>query len=112
MGGSLTVLDALEGQSFAQDEQAAALNLNGIGMFSLDATLGKTIALTEGKSLQLRVDATNILNHPTPSNSTFAWNARFTQIYDPDMSLGSGTFGVISSKGQHRTWQAKIRFQF
>lgn len=88
------------------------MNLNGIGMFSLDATLGKTIALTEGKSLQLRVDATNILNHPTPSNSTFAWNARFTQIYDPNMSLGSGTFGVISSKGQHRTWQAKIRFQF
>jgi len=87
--------------------------LNGIGLFSLDMTMGKSIQITEGKSITLRVDATNILNHPTPSNSTYAWNARFTQIYDPNMSLASGgNFGNISSKGQHRTWQAKIRFTF
>jgi hypothetical protein len=87
--------------------------MNGIGLFSLDMTMGKSIQITEGKSITLRVDATNILNHPTPSNSTYAWNARFTQIYDPNTTLANAEdFGRISSKGQHRTWQAKIRFTF
>jgi hypothetical protein len=85
----------------------------GIGMFSLDMNMGKSVALTEGKSLTIRVDAQNILNHPTPSNSWSQVNARFTQISDPNFSFStSQPLGYISTKGGHRTFQGQIRLQF
>jgi len=87
----------------------------GIGVFSLDMAMGKTVALTEGKSLNIRIDAQNILNHPTPSGAVTVWNARFTQITDPSFAYGNGVtnpLGYIQTKGQHRTFQGKIRIQF
>jgi hypothetical protein len=38
------------------------------GRFSLDANLVKTIRYAEGRGIQLRVDATNVLNHATPAD--------------------------------------------
>jgi hypothetical protein len=38
------------------------------GRFYLDANLVKTFMFTETRGVQLRVDATNVLNHPTPSD--------------------------------------------
>lgn len=68
----------------------------------------------EEKRIDLRVDAQNIFNHATPSNGTCAWNARFTQIYNPNVALNdSGSvFGNISAKGGHRTFQAQLRISF
>ena len=40
--------------------------IEGPGSFSLDMAMGKTVQLTEGKSMRIRVDAGNILNHPSP----------------------------------------------
>src|SRR6185369_13013151 len=40
--------------------------IRGNRTWSLDGNLGKTFRITESKSLQIRVDATNVLNHPTP----------------------------------------------
>ena len=88
-------------------------SLTGPGRWSLDMAMSKSVEFMEGKRLELRVDAQNIFNHPTPSNSAFSWNARFTQISNPDFSLNStGTFGYLSTKGHHRTFQAKIRISF
>ena len=41
----------------------------GLGSWRFDANLGKTFQISESKSLQVRFDAQNILNHPQPGNS-------------------------------------------
>jgi hypothetical protein len=67
----------------------------------------------EGKRLEIRVDAQNIFNHATPSNSSIAWSSRFTSIGNPQLSLNSTEpFGYLQTKGGHRTFQAKLRFSF
>jgi hypothetical protein len=89
--------------------------LSGIGRWSLDLAMSKSIEFMEGKRIHFRVDAQNILNHPTPSGgSPWPWNARFTQVYNPsDMGLNTTQdFARVASKGGHRTFQAKIRITF
>jgi len=72
------------------------------GTWNLDANLAKTFFVSESgriKSVQLRVDATNVLNHPRPSA--------------PDLNINSPTFGFIFGKGnQVRTFQGQVRVQF
>ena len=76
--------------------------IRGIGTWSLDGNLGKTFRITESKSLQVRVDATNVFNHPTPAA--------------PNVSLGgTADFGSISganAKTQTRSFQGQLRFAF
>jgi len=79
--------------------------IRGVGSWTLDGNLGKTFRITESKSLQVRVDATNIMNHPTPSA--------------PILSLaGSGDFGSIAQNGNTaaktggRSFQGQVRFSF
>jgi hypothetical protein len=87
--------------------------LTGMGRWSLDMAMGKTFEFMEGKSIDLRVDAQNIFNHPTPSNSFLVRNARFTILYNPNFSVNNADpFGYISAKGGHRTFQAKLRISF
>ena len=75
--------------------------LQNFGRFSLDASVSKAFQLTESKNLQLRIDSTNILNHPTPVSPSTAID----------------TFGNITGmNGAHktgsRTLQAQLRFNF
>ena len=67
------------------------------GRWSLDGNLAKTFQISESKSAQLRIDATNITNHPTPSDYTLGF---------------SDNFGQITSKTGSRTFQAKLRVSF
>ncbi len=88
-------------------------SLSGPGRWSFDMAMGKSIEFMEGKKIDFRVDAQNIFNHPTPSNSYYVRNARFTILYNPNFSMNnSDPFGYISAKGGHRTFQAKIRISF
>jgi len=73
--------------------------IRGNGTWSLDGNLGKTFRITESKSLQIRVDATNILNHPTPSAPNLAVS-------------GTTDFGQISTKTGTRSFQGQVRFSF
>jgi hypothetical protein len=70
------------------------------GTWSLDGALSKRFQITESKSLQLRVDALNVFNHPQPAN--------------PSLTLGTaGTpFGNIASKAGARSFQAQLRVSF
>jgi hypothetical protein len=70
------------------------------GAWAFDAAMAKSIQITESKSLQLRMDATNVLNHPLIGN--------------PNLDLNSTTrFGSIQSKGnQRREFKAQLRFNF
>jgi hypothetical protein len=71
----------------------------GPGSWSLDSSMSKTFRITESKQVQLRFDATNVLNHAQPNNPTF--------------SINSDNFGTIASKGgQPRRFQGQLRFQF
>jgi hypothetical protein len=57
----------------------------GPGRWDLDMSMSKNFRLNERFGLDVRVDATNVFNHPQPAN--------------PNLSIqGGGTFGVITSK--------------
>jgi hypothetical protein len=76
-------------------------NLEGLGSWTLNANIGKTFRLTESKQLTVRVDGTNILNHPVPNPPSF------------DATEGFARFGQISGKGgTPRNLQAQLRLTF
>jgi hypothetical protein len=82
--------------------------LDGPGIFYLDGNLAKTFRLTETKALSIRLDATNILNHP--------------QLMAPNFTVnGTSAFGNIAGKGTtifgqatpvQRNFQGQIRLTF
>jgi hypothetical protein len=75
----------------------------GPGSWAMDASLSKQFRITESKSVALRFDATNVLNHPNP----------FAAINSPQFSINNTAFGTIASKGnQTRTFQGQLRIQF
>ena len=74
--------------------------IRGIGSFSLDMAMGKTFQLAEGKSISFRMDAGNILNHPSPDG----FSAAITQD-NPGL-------GIIDNKIGNRRFQAKLTIRF
>ena len=70
------------------------------GFWSFDAALSKTIRLAEGKSLVLRMDSTNVFNHPVPNAPVLNINS-------------TNPFGFIQDKGnQTRQFKTNLRFVF
>jgi hypothetical protein len=62
--------------------------------------MNKSIPLTEGKSLQIRINFTNVFNHPVPSMPILNIN-------------GTSQFGSIQDKGtQRRFFKASVRLSF
>jgi len=70
------------------------------GTWSLDGNLAKTFRISESKSVQVRADATNILNHPAPGT--------------PSLSINSANpLGYIATKSTlHREFKAQLRLSF
>ena len=57
----------------------------------------KSFRVSESKSVQIRFDANNVLNHPIPDLPT----------------LGASNLGAIAGKGtQVRTFQGQLRISF
>jgi hypothetical protein len=70
------------------------------GNWSFDAALSKSVRIAEGKSLLIRMDSTNVLNHPTPSSPVLNIN-------------GATPFGSIQDKGnQRRFFKGSVRLTF
>jgi len=102
--------------------------VEGIGDFSLDMGLIKNLMVVEGKSIQIRVQATNILNHPSPCG--YQWGGG--QNACPALGLqtsqnlmgGNGAtqaFGTVNKQyytgnmwgfGMNRQFQANVRLLF
>jgi hypothetical protein len=82
--------------------------VEGPGRWLFDAGLGKSFKLTESKSLQFRVDARNILNHPEPS--------QVGPMVGPMLSINDANFGLITGtnakSASTRELQAQLRFTF
>ena len=72
--------------------------ITGPMQFSLNASAGRVFRLSDRKSIDLRFDSTNVLNHV----SFTSWNAVF----------GNAQFGLPTAAGQMRTMQATLRFRF
>ncbi|HEX5000600.1 MAG TPA: TonB-dependent receptor [Terriglobia bacterium] len=80
-----------------------ANTMNTHGRWRFDANLSKAFQLTERESLQVRIDAINVLNHPEPG--------------DPAGLSGFGSsftdnFGQITTKSGSRSFQGKLRLVF
>ena len=71
----------------------------GLGSYRFDANLGKTFQISESKSVQVRFDAQNVLNHPQPATPTFS-------------ITGNDYFGRIATKAGGRALQGQLRFSF
>jgi hypothetical protein len=72
--------------------------ITGPRQFSLNGGLGRTFRVTERKSVDLRFDATNALNHVT-----------FRSF---NTTIGSNSLGVLSGPSNMRSLTATLRFRF
>ncbi|HLQ79182.1 MAG TPA: TonB-dependent receptor, partial [Terriglobia bacterium] len=72
------------------------------GRWRFDANMTKQFRVREAKTLELRVDASNVFNHPEPANPTLDIN---------NLSFGQIT-GVNAKSTLHRQFQAQMRFNF
>src|SRR5205085_11817848 len=87
------ISDAKTGQILLQNAQPGAYPTMGIGSifgpgrWRFDANVSKSIKLTESKSLQFRLDASDVLNHPEPG--TLSLNLT---------GAAASNFGLISGK--------------
>jgi hypothetical protein len=72
--------------------------LDGPGTHSMDLGLMKNFFFTESKYLQLRLEGYNSLNH--------------VNLNGPGTTLGTSTFGQITSAGSARTVQVGLKFLF
>lgn len=93
--------------------------LTAQGRFSLDMAATKRIEFMEGKTIEIRVDSQNILNHATPigpeAPTAMESGGRYVSIDNPtSLSINSRglPFGSMNNKVGHRTFQAKVALRF
>jgi hypothetical protein len=85
--------------------------IEGLGSFSLDMGMIKNLMITEGKSIQIRMQASNVLNHPSPCG--YAYGGGMNNC--PSLAIGNTDFGVVNrglSWGQNRQFQGNFRLLF
>lgn len=100
------VTDSKNGQIVLQNAQPGRQGTLGQktmelpGAWAFDAAMSKSVQIGESKSLQVRLDGTNIFNHPL--------------LGTPTLNINSTTpFGNISDKGnQRRQFKAQLRLNF
>jgi Carboxypeptidase regulatory-like domain len=89
--------------------------LRGVNVPAFDMNATKSFRISEKKNIQLRVDASNVLNHSVPntpqlslapSAATNALNTTFGQI------INATGFSTIGAKTGYRKVQGTLRFNF
>jgi len=119
--GQITLPDGRPGVIVLQNPlpgQRGDLALNtmeGPGLWLFDASLSKTVRIAENKSFELRVDARNVLNHPTPDDAGFP--SCIGGNLGTNLTLNSNNdFGIVGGKcvaeTAARRFQARLRFNF
>jgi hypothetical protein len=83
--------------------------IENLGSWSADMAIQKRVRVGEDRSVTIRLDATNIFNHPTPGQA----GAFAPAVGASDLSLQSGNpFGAVTSKAGQRRFQFKARIDF
>jgi hypothetical protein len=114
----VALTDAKSGQMLLQNALPGTYPTMGIGSligpgrWRFDANLSKSIRLTESKSIQFRVDATDVFNHPEPNTATTVLNLNLTGAAAANFGqfVTAGTNGAKTNL--HRQLQAQLRFNF
>jgi hypothetical protein len=70
------------------------------GIWSLDGAISRSFRISENRRFQIRMDATNIFNHPVPA--------------DPNLDINNADvpFGDINTKNGNRQFQLQLRLEF
>jgi hypothetical protein len=97
-----SVLPLLQQAQPGKQGNLGGFTMHTVSHWTLDASISKRFRLTESKALQIRVDTTNIMNHPTPGDP--AGLAQTNSFSD--------SFGQITTKTGSRTFQGQARFTF
>ena len=98
-GSNRTVQYLLVNPAPGKQGNLGLTTIEGLGVIRFDANLSKTFRITESKSIQLRIDATNVLNHPTPPA--------------PTLDINDSDFGLLTGdKTGRRAFQGQLRFTF
>jgi hypothetical protein len=89
----------------------------GPGRWSLDMAISKNVTIMEGKTINLRVDVANILNHATPSGSApFTYDQRNYTPGNPTSGINAVTnsspLGYLGYKVGHRVFSLKAQVRF
>jgi len=80
-----------------------------LGNWAADMAVQKQVRVSESKSVTVRLDATNIFNHPTPGQGGLFAPA----VGASDLGLqGLNNFGAVTTKSGNRRFQLKARFDF
>ena len=89
--------------------------LEGPGRWRFDASLGKSIKISETKSLQFRMDAQNVLNHPEPQPLT-SNTPPPTPTSLLNLDINNPSFGLFTGSqaknNSHREFQVQLRLNF
>ena len=102
--GAKTLTDYLNPAAFAYPAPGAygtspARGFEGPGMWNVNTALARVVPVGGGRTLELRVEAFNLLNH-------FNWG-------DPATNLDAGTFGRITTQaGDSRIMQFAVKYGF
>ena len=88
--------------------------IEGPGRWRFDASMRKSIKITESKTLQIRMDAQNVLNHPEPQLMTSNTTPLPTSLLNLDINNPSFGFftGPQAKSITHRQFQGQLRFNF
>jgi hypothetical protein len=79
--------------------------LSGPGRWRFDANVSKSIRISESKTLQFRLDATDVLNHPEPGSP-------IVDINNLNFGLITATTTATAKTSLHRQLQGQLRFNF
>jgi hypothetical protein len=87
----------------------------GPWIWNADMAMSRSVRIDESKSIQIRVDATNIFNHSQPAGSVGVASTRISFANPPVLNINGGAsnpFGYLGTKVGNRAFQARIRFNF
>jgi hypothetical protein len=82
-----------------------------LGAWAADMAIQKQVRISESKSVTVRVDATNIFNHPTPGQGGLFSPAVGASDLASQSHAGTA-FGSVNSKSGQRRFQLKARVDF
>jgi Ca-activated chloride channel homolog len=86
--------------------------LNSFMQWSADGALSKSVRIAEGKTFQIRIDATNIFNHAEPAYG-MVFGSSWLDLGNYNTAINQHVpFGYINGKQGSRKFQAKLRFDF
>jgi hypothetical protein len=86
--------------------------LTNVMRWNVDMSVAKSVRVGEDKSVRIRLDATNIFDHPLASGTLGSSGTRIVFPTPPAININSGTFGAFTYKVGGRTFQFLMRYDF